>query len=84
MPAAGEEKLMPQEFRYDEYGKITVMASSGQWLMVRRPHCAPFVMRREYFVLLSTSPMVPAPRIEDPELEAAQQAEPLARFRGKA
>lgn len=32
------------EFAYDDHGKLRLMARAENYVMVRRPHCLPFVM----------------------------------------
>ena len=44
------------EVVYDKIGKIVLMAKSGGDVMVRRPGCMPFVMKKRHYYMLPRTP----------------------------
>lgn len=44
--------------RYDAEGKILYMTHTGTWVMVRRPHCPPFVVNIRTWTEMATEPMM--------------------------
>ena len=59
---------MPKrERRFDQRGPVLLMFDAGAWLMVRRPHCIPFVVSRAEWNALARNP---------PSMSANQQDHP--------
>ena len=44
--------------RYDEHGRIRFMTRSDGYVMVRRPHCMPFVLAEKKWLSLSLDALV--------------------------
>jgi len=47
--------------RYDSLGKITAMAWTDTYVMVRRPHAMPFVLSMKEWRAMSDMPLITVP-----------------------